>query len=102
MTAIMSLLPLLYILLAFPLLRRRAAGHDEGINLSPGGSLGSWVAGLTGFTITLMAIVTSMIPPAGSDPALFLFKVVGGSALLIGIGLIFYRHGQRRIERVLR
>jgi hypothetical protein len=34
--------------------------------------------------------------PAGSNnPGLFLLKVVGGSALLVGIGLTFYRHGQR-------
>lgn len=102
MTAIMSLLPLLYILLAFPLLRHRAAGRNDGVNLSPGGSVGSWVAGLTGFTITLLAIITSMIPPAGSDTILFLFKVLGGSALLIGVGLMFYRHGQRKAKRSTR
>ena len=98
MTAIMSLLPLLYILLAFPLLRRRASGRNDGVNLSPGGTLGCWLAGLTGFAITLLAIITSMIPPAdSSNPGLFLLKVVGGSALLIGIGLLFYRHGQRQV-----
>lgn len=97
MTAVMSLLPLLYILLAFPLLRRRAAGRNAGINLSPVGTLGCWLAGLTGFAITSLAIVTSMIPPAdSSSPGLFLLKVVGGSALLVGIGLVFYRHGRAR------
>jgi len=97
MTAVMSLLPLLYILLAFPLLRRRAAGRNEGINLSPGGTFGCWLAGLTGFAVTSLAIVTSMIPPVDSkSPGLFLLKVVGGSALLIGIGLVFYRHGKWR------
>jgi len=101
MTAIMSLLPLLYILLAFPLLRRRAAGRNEGVNLSPGGALGCWLAGLTGFAVTSLAIVTSMIPPpTSSNPGLFLLKVVGGSALLIGIGLMFYRRGQRRQEQM--
>lgn len=100
MTAIMSLLPLLYILLAFPLLRRRAAGRNEGILLAPGGTLVCWLAGLTGFAVTLLAIATSMIPPANSNnPGLFLLKVVGGSALLIGVGLVFYRRGQRRSGR---
>lgn len=98
MTAVMSLLPLLYILLAFPLLRRRAAGRNVGIHLSPVGTLGCWLTGLTGFAITSLAIVTSMIPPANSsNPGLFLLKVVGGSALLIGIGLMFYRRGQRQL-----
>jgi amino acid transporter len=99
MTAIMSLLPLLYILLAFPLLRRRAAGHNQGVTLAPVGSVGCWLAGLTGFAMIALAIITSMIPPSdSSNPALFLLKVVGGSALLIGIGLLFYRHGQRTIR----
>jgi nitrate reductase gamma subunit len=41
-----------------------------------------------------------MIPPA-DDPStgLFLLKVVGGSALLIGVGLLFYRRGLRRVVR---
>lgn len=100
MTAIMSLLPLLYILLAFPVLRHRAAGRDQGVRLSPLGAAGCWVAGLAGFAVTSLAIVTSMIPPAGDrHPGLFLLKVVGGSALLIGIGLLFYRHGRRRGAR---
>ena len=35
-----------------------------------------------------------MIPPAGStNPGLFVAKVVGGSALLIGVGLVFCRRG---------
>lgn len=97
MTAIMSLLPLLYILLAFPVLRHRAAGRGQGVRRSPLGAAGCWVAGLAGFAVTLLAILTSMIPPAGDrHPGLFLLKVVGGSALLIGIGLLFYRHGRRR------
>ncbi|MGC1547026.1 MAG: APC family permease [Rhodanobacter sp.] len=101
MTAIMSLLPLLYILLAFPLLRRRAAGRNEDVNALPRSNVGCWLAGLTGFAVTSLAIVTSMIPPADSNnPGLFLLKVVGGSAFLIGIGLMFYRHGKRQSERV--
>ena len=99
MTAIMSLLPLLYILLAFPLLRHRAAGRNEGINLSPIGTFGCWLVGLTGFAVTLLAIITSMIPPAdSSNSGLFLLKTVGGSALLIGIGLMFYRRGQQQVR----
>jgi glutamate:GABA antiporter len=47
-----------------------------------------------------MAIAAAMIPPADSGGAgLFFLKVAGGSALLIGIGLVFYRHGQRRVAR---
>lgn len=98
MTIITSLLPLLYIFAAYPLLRHRAAGRNAGITLSPGGALVCWVAGFTGFATTALAIVTSMIPPAGStNPGLFVFKVVGGSVLLISVGLLFYRRGRRQI-----
>ncbi|WP_157971333.1 APC family permease [Dyella sp. C9] len=91
MTAIMSLLPLAYILLAYPLLRRRAR-RQRGEATLDGRMLVAWLAGLSGFGFVVLAVVTSMIPPAGSTPALFLAKVVGGSALLIAIGLMFYRH----------
>ncbi|HTV84845.1 MAG TPA: APC family permease [Dyella sp.] len=98
MTAIMSLLPLLYIMLAYPVMRRRAGGghaRHQGLRAAM-----SWIAGLTGFAVTLMAIGASTIPPAdGGSAGLFLLKVVGGSALLIGVGLIFYRRGQRRSVR---
>lgn len=92
MTVIMSLLPLLYIMLAFPVLRHRAATQDKGAGHSPIRKIGCWIIGLIGFAVTLLAIITSMIPPDGDNhPELFLLKVVGGSALLICIGLVFHR-----------
>lgn len=100
MSIITSLFPLLYIFAALPVLRHRAAGRNEGVTVAPGGAAVCWLAGLTGFATTLLAIVTSMIPPADSaSPGLFLLKVVGGSAFLIGVGLVFYRRGRR--EHVL-
>jgi len=39
--------------------------------------------------------VVAMIPPAVSvNPALIAVKVVGGSAVLVGIGLVFYFFGR--------
>ena len=91
MTIILSLLPLLYMFAALPVLRRRAAGNNDGITLVPGGAMTCWLAGGLGFATTLLAIVTSMVPPAGStDPALFFVKVIGGSVMLVGAGLGFY------------
>jgi amino acid transporter len=90
MTVIMSLLPLCYIMLAFPVLRMRGGGR------SSIGAGACWVTGLMGFGVTLLAIVTSMIPPTDDPhPGLFVLKVIGGSVLLIGIGLMFYRHRDR-------
>ena len=91
MTIILSLLPLLYMFAALPVLRRRAAGNNDGITLVPGGAMTCWLASGLGFATTLLAIVTSMVPPAGStDPALFFVKVIGGSVMLVGAGLGFY------------
>ncbi|HSE11491.1 MAG TPA: hypothetical protein VLB69_02540, partial [Rudaea sp.] len=61
-----------------------------------------WLVGLTGFATTLLAIVTSTIPPEDNpNPGLFLLKVVGGSAMLVGAGLMFYRRGRQQISHAL-
>jgi glutamate:GABA antiporter len=97
MTVILSLLPLLYIFAALPALRVRAAGRNEGITLVPGGSLGCWIAAAVGFTTTAFAIVVSAMPPDDSgDKTLFFLKVIGGSALLIAVGLVAFVRGRRR------
>jgi amino acid transporter len=100
MTVILALLPLLHIFASLPVLRMRAAGRNEGITLVPGGAVGCWIAAALGFSTTAFAIVTSMLPPAGSDKALFFLKVVGGSALMIGVGLAFFLRGRRRRLRM--
>ncbi len=98
MTIILSLLPLLYIFAAYPVLRQRAARLDRGASSSPFGNLACWLTGAAGFSTTLMGIIFSMVPPASDpNPGMFLLKVVGGSALLIGIGLTFYRRGQGNV-----
>jgi predicted metal-binding membrane protein len=95
MTAILSLLPLLYIFAALPALRMRAAGRNDGITLVPGGMVGCWVAAGVGFTTTAFAIVTSALPPAsGTDKALFFTKVIGGCLFLIGVGLVAFMRGR--------
>jgi amino acid transporter len=97
MTLILSFLPLLYIFTALPLLRHRAAGKNDGINLIPGGSIGCWLVSALGFATTLLAIVTSIVPPdTSANRGLFLIKVGGGCVLIIGIGLAFYACGRYR------
>ena len=96
MTAIMSLLPLLYIFASLPVLRRRAAGRDKGITLVPGGRIACWVWAALGFVTTAFAVVTSAVPPDAGRSMLFLVKVVGGCTLLIGVGMAFYINGSRR------
>ncbi len=99
MTIILGMLPLLYMFAALPVLRRRAGGKNEGVTLVPGGAFTCWLASGLGFSTTLLAIVTSMVPPAGTaDPTLFFIKVIGGSVLLVGTGLVFYWRGARNAK----
>lgn len=98
MTLIMTFIPLLYLFASLPALRlRERAGHVEAHHWrAPGGKIGSVIIGGTGFATTLLAIVTSMVPPAdNTNPALFLTKLVGGCALMIGVGMVFYWRAQR-------
>jgi glutamate:GABA antiporter len=99
LTAILSLLPLLYIFAALPVLRMRAAGRNDGITLVPGGTVACWSWAGLGFATTSFAVVMSMVPPSGSSGVLFLAKVIGGSALLIGSGLLFYVRGRSHARR---
>jgi hypothetical protein len=53
------------------------------------------VAG-SGFSVTLLAVLFAMVPPAASTSrTLLAVKVVGGSATLIAAGLAFYFRGRR-------
>jgi len=95
LTLILSFLPLLYMFAALPVLRARGSGRDEGVTLIPGGIAGCWLVSGLGFVTTLLAIVTSLMPPEQSgDRSLFFLKVGGGSVGLIGTGLIFYARGR--------
>jgi amino acid transporter len=99
LTAILSLLPLLYIFASLPVLRRRASGRNDGVTLVPGGDAACWLWGAIGFATTAFAVVTSMIPPEGANHALFYAKVIGGSMLLVGAGMVFFVRGRAAARR---
>jgi amino acid transporter len=97
MVLILSLLPILYMFAALPILRLRAPKNDAGVRLIPGGPIVCCIVSGSGFAVTLTAILIGMIPPIDSaDRGIFALKVVGGCALLLGAGLIFYFHGRRK------
>jgi glutamate:GABA antiporter len=97
MTVILTFLPLLYMFAALPILRRRAPGGQPGVMMIPGGPLACWCVAGSGFAVTLLAVLFAMVPPAAStNRTLFTVKVVGGSALLVGAGLVFYFRGRSR------
>jgi len=57
----------------------------------PGGKAGAWVAGLAGMATALVAIVVSLIPSAEvASPWLYEAKLLGGTALFFGAGLLLY------------
>jgi glutamate:GABA antiporter len=97
MTVILTLLPLLYMFAALPVLRWRARGDQTRLTLIPGGTLACWLVAASGFSITAIAILFAMIAPDESaNRGMFALKVIGGSAGLVAIGLLFYFRGHRR------
>src|SRR5665213_1944972 len=96
MTVILTFVPLLYMFAALPILRRRASGEHAGVTLIPGGTFTCWLVAGSGFAVTLLAVLFAMVPPAASaGRTLVAVKVVGGSATLIAVGLVFYFRGRR-------
>lgn len=98
MTVALNCAVWVYIFAALPVLRRRAAGANQGIALMPGGAFASYLIPGLGAVSAAFATVVSMIPPKSSeDPALFLVKGIGGCVLVFAIGLVLYRLGRRRM-----
>lgn len=87
----------LYIFISLPVLRRRAAGRNEGVTLIPGGPVVCWLVAGLGVLATLFAGIVCLIPPPGSPhPDLFLLKGAGGCVLILVAGVAFYAQGSRR------
>jgi amino acid transporter len=66
--------------------------QNQGV-LVPGGKAGVWIAGLLGFSVTLLSIIFAMIPPETESKWLFETKLLGATALTIAIGLALYWKG---------
>jgi amino acid transporter len=66
--------------------------QNQGV-LVPGGKAGVWIAGLLGFSVTLLSIIFAMIPPETESKWLFETKLLGATALSIAIGLALYWKG---------
>jgi amino acid transporter len=96
LSIILYFIPFLYMFAALPVLRKKAAGNNAGINLVPGGAIGVWLFSGLGFGATLLSVVLAIIPPAGSaNPQMFVLKVCGGAVLFIVAGLMFYHRNNR-------
>lgn len=101
MCLILYFIPYLYLFLAVIALRRSREG--EGIEFRiPGGRAAVWATGLSGVLTTAIAILMALFPAELDAPASYLVKTVGGSLLVIFVGLIFYWRAsspQKREER---
>ena len=74
----------------------RGDGFGVDRDLVPGGRAGTWICGSLGFTIVLVAIIFSVIPPGDtSNRTLFLAKVALATIASILLGLILYWRGAR-------
>jgi glutamate:GABA antiporter len=103
MTVILTFVPLLYMFAAMPILRRREPGRRSDVTLIPGGPFACWLVAGSGFSVTLLAVMFAMVPPAANTGrGLFAVKVVGGSAMLIAVGLTFYFRGRRLVASTMR
>ena len=90
----------IYIFVSLPVLRRRAAGRNEGVNLIPGGPVVCWLVAGLGTAATIFAGIVCLIPPPQSPhPDLFVLKGVGGCVLILVTGVALYAQGRKHRAR---
>ena len=88
-------IPFLFMFAAMIVLQREPAGPD--VMRVPGGTPAAIALASTGFVVTLVSIVLACIPPDEEpNKMLAVVKVVGSSAILVGVGAIVYLLGRRR------
>jgi len=98
---ILYFIPFLYMYAAaIKLAGRKDRGASQHAVLIPGGTIGVWIAGGFGFLITLGGIVLSFVPPGESaNKFVFSLKLVSGTIIAVGFGLVLYYRGVRAKAR---
>jgi len=93
---ILYFIPFLYMYASvIKLAYRPDRAQHQGI-LVPGGKVGVWIAGLLGFSVTLLSIIFAMILPETESKWVFEGKLLGATAVTIAIGLALYWRGARK------
>lgn len=96
MSLLIYFVPYLYLFICLMVHCRKRP--DEAL-IIPGGRLGAVLAGVSGGSITLFAMVVAMFPPPGTALVwLHELKLAGGASLLIGAGLAIYWRARRRLH----
>jgi amino acid transporter len=96
-TIILYFIPFLYMFAAaIKLSRRPDRKTNEHAVLIPGGQTGVWIACTLAFSVTLLSIIVSVLPPGdAADREVFLAKVIGTTLVMVAVGLGLYWHGAR-------
>jgi glutamate:GABA antiporter len=93
-------IPYLYLFAAMIKLQREPAGPD--VIRVPGGKQVAKLVGALGFITTTLTIVLSLIPqPDEPNKPLALFKIVGGTGVLLLVGVWIYAAGKHRAARAV-
>jgi amino acid transporter len=100
-TILIYFVPFLYMYASvLKLASRRDRQTNTKAVLIPGGTLGVWIAGLLGFSITAFAMLLSLIPTGDVvDARSFELKVVGGTVGALAVGMGLYWRGARGVEQ---
>lgn len=94
MSLLIYFVPYLYL---FICLMVHCWNQGGGALIIPGGLIGALVAGVSGASITLFAMVVAMFPPPGTTQVwLHELKLGGGAFLLLGAGLAIYWRARRK------
>jgi amino acid transporter len=97
MSLLIYFVPYLYLFVCFVV---HCWKRDRTMLVVPGGRTGALLAGISGFGITLFAMVVAMFPPPGtSEVWLHELKLAGGAVLLVGAGLVIYGRARTKITR---
>jgi glutamate:GABA antiporter len=98
---ILYFIPFLYMYAAaIKLAYRKDRRKNPSAVLIPGGTLGAWIAGGLGFSVTALGIALSFIPPGGTESNFsFLAKLIGGTVGTVLVGLALYWRGARQKSR---
>jgi amino acid transporter len=95
MGIIVNFIPYLYLFAAMIKLQRDPAGPE--VVRVPGGSTVAKLVAKLGFATTTLTIVLSLIPqPDEPNKPLALLKIVGGTAVLLLLGVWIYKAGKHR------
>ena len=98
MGVITYFIPYLYLFAAMVKLQREPAGPD--VIRVPGGRTVAKLVAMVGFLTTALTIALSLVPqPDEPNKPLALLKIIGGTGLLVLVGVWIYAAGKRRASR---